>query len=67
VLYYTQIGYYALDVDESVESRIPLTSGYFEVFTGRKPSSQALAKFNAYAKSIAAKQRGRRRSAKPSA
>jgi AcrR family transcriptional regulator len=67
VLYYTQIGYYALDVDESVESRIPLTAGYFEVFTGRKPSPQALAKFNAYAKSIAAKQRGRRRSVKPPA
>jgi AcrR family transcriptional regulator len=64
VLYYTQIGYYALDVDEPVEARIPLAAPYYEIFTGRKLSPGALRAHTAFGRAIAAARR-RRRAAPP--
>jgi AcrR family transcriptional regulator len=60
VLYYTQIGYYALDVDEPVEARIPLAAPYYEVFTGRKLTPGALRSHAAFSRAVAAAQRRRR-------
>ncbi len=37
VLYFSQIGFYALEVDESLEQRLAYTEAYFESFTGRRP------------------------------
>ncbi len=36
VLYYSQIGFYALEVQESLDTRLSYTEAYFEVFTGQK-------------------------------
>lgn len=43
VLYYTQIGFYALDVAEPLETRLGYTEAYFQCFTGQPlaaPSAQ---------------------------
>ncbi len=42
VLYYTQIGYYALEVHETVRARTALADLYFEIFTGRRLSAAGL-------------------------
>ncbi len=36
VLYYSQIGFYALEVDEDLPTRLGYTETYFECFTGQK-------------------------------
>ena len=38
VLYYMQIGYYALDLNEPIETRLNLTPHYLKAFTGLAPS-----------------------------
>lgn len=35
VLYYSQIGFYALEVDEPLATRLEYTEAYFEAFTGK--------------------------------
>jgi AcrR family transcriptional regulator len=49
VLYYMQIGYYALDIREPMEERLALTPLYLKAFTGVRPSDADLASFRAYA------------------
>ncbi|MBV9288372.1 MAG: TetR/AcrR family transcriptional regulator [Hyphomicrobiales bacterium] len=49
VLYYMQIGYYALDIRESKEERLDLAPHYLEAITGVVPSEADLASFLAYA------------------
>ena len=49
VLYTMQIGYYALDMRESMEARLALAPHYLETFTGARPSEEELAAFRAYA------------------
>jgi AcrR family transcriptional regulator len=49
VLYYMQIGYYALDICEPMEARLSLTPHYLETFTGVAPSDADTASFFAYA------------------
>jgi AcrR family transcriptional regulator len=49
VLYYTQIGYYALDIKEPMEARLKLTPHYLETFTGARPRDEDLASLRAYA------------------
>ena len=39
VLYYSQIGFYALEVRESLATRLGYTEAYFECFTGRQLSA----------------------------
>ena len=42
VLYYSQIGFYALGTRESIQTRLGYTEAYFEAFTGRQlPRSEA--------------------------
>ncbi len=49
VLYYMQIGYYALDIREPMEARLKLAPHYLETFTGVKPREEDLAAFRAFA------------------
>ena len=53
VLYYMQIGYYALDVREPIETRLNLTPHYLTAFTGVTPSEAEIDAFRAYAMSHA--------------
>ena len=41
VLYYSQIGFYALEVDEPLATRLGYTEAYYECFTGRPLSAAA--------------------------
>ncbi len=49
VLYYMQIGYYALDIREPIEARLSLTPRYLKAFTGVAPSEEEVDAFRAYA------------------
>jgi len=49
VLYYMQIGYYALDLREPIETRLNLTPLYLKAFTGVDPNSAEIDAFRAYA------------------
>jgi AcrR family transcriptional regulator len=49
VLYYMQIGYYALDLREPVETRLNLTPHYLKTFTGVDPSEAEMDAFRVYA------------------
>jgi AcrR family transcriptional regulator len=49
VLYYMQIGYYALDLREPTEARLALTPYYLETFTGEQATDADMASFRAYA------------------
>ena len=49
VLYYLQIGYYALDIREPIEARLALTPLYLEAITGVAPDESEMASFRAYA------------------
>ena len=49
VLYYMQIGYYALDMREPIEARLNLTPHYLKAFTGVPASEAEVDAFRAYA------------------
>jgi AcrR family transcriptional regulator len=49
VLYFMQIGYYALDLKEPLETRLSLTPHYLKVFTGLAPGEAEVDAFRAYA------------------
>ncbi len=49
VLYYMQIGYYALDLKEPIEVRLNLTPHYLKAFTGAAPREAEVDAFRAYA------------------
>jgi AcrR family transcriptional regulator len=49
VLYYMQIGYYALDLREPIEARLNLTPHYLKAFTGVDPNQDEIHAFRAYA------------------
>jgi AcrR family transcriptional regulator len=49
VLYYMQIGYYALDLQEPLRARLNLTSHYLKAFTGADPSAAEIDALRAYA------------------
>ncbi len=49
VLYYMQIGYYALDIREPIEARLNLTPHYLKAFTGVHASEAEVDAFRAYA------------------
>jgi AcrR family transcriptional regulator len=49
VLYYMQIGYYALDLREPIEARLNLTPHYLKAFTGVEPNPAEIDAFRAYA------------------
>ena len=45
VLYYSQIGFYALGTDESLDTRLDYTEAYFEAFTGQQLTARECADF----------------------
>ncbi len=45
VLYYSQIGFYALEIQESLTTRLGYTETYFECFTGRQPDAAVTSGF----------------------
>jgi AcrR family transcriptional regulator len=49
VLYYLQIGYYALDLKEPIEARLSLTPHYLKAFTGLAPTEAEVDALRAYA------------------
>ncbi len=49
VLYYMQIGYYALDLREPIETRLNLTPHYLKAFTGLAAREAEVQAFRAYA------------------
>jgi AcrR family transcriptional regulator len=49
VLYTMQIGYYALDLREPIETRLKLTLHYLKAFTGVDPGEAEIDAFRAYA------------------
>ncbi|ASP22723.1 bacterial regulatory protein, tetR family [Antarctobacter heliothermus] len=51
VLYYQQIGYYALELAETVEDRLSRVEGYLYCFTGVHPSVAEVDEFKRYARS----------------
>ena len=53
VLYYMQIGYYALDLREPIATRLNLTAHYLKAFTGVGPNQAEIDAFRAYATSHA--------------
>ncbi len=55
VLYYQQLGYYALELAETVEERLSRVAGYLYCFTGVHPSDEEVAEFQAYAREVAAR------------
>lgn len=50
VLYYMQIGYYALDLAESIDERLARVAGYVEGFGGGTADSAVLERFEAHVK-----------------
>ena len=53
VLYYMQIGYYALELHEPIETRLNLTPHYLKAFTGVDPNQAEIEAFRAYAMAYA--------------
>jgi len=52
VLYYQQIGYYALELSETLEERLTRVAGYLYCFTGVEPSPAELDAFFEYARAV---------------
>lgn len=51
VLYFMQIGYYALEVNEPINTRLSYVEAYLRSFTGQEPKKADLEEFNLFAKS----------------
>lgn len=49
MIYLMQLGYHALEVQETAEVRMTRLPGYLEGFTGQVPSSEVLDAFRAFA------------------
>jgi AcrR family transcriptional regulator len=54
VLYYQQIGYYALDLAETLEERLSRVAGYLYCFTGVQPTASEIEAFASFSRKIAA-------------
>lgn len=52
VLYYMQLGYYALELKETIEERLARVPGYLEAFTGQAPRTSEVDALRAYSYAI---------------
>ncbi|WP_026989601.1 TetR/AcrR family transcriptional regulator [Fodinicurvata sediminis] len=50
VLYFMQIGYYSLEIDEPMETRLSYLASYLHCFTGLEPTQQEINDFHAFLK-----------------
>jgi AcrR family transcriptional regulator len=64
ILYYVQVGYYALELNESMESRLSHVEAYLRAFTGEKPTKADLARFHDFVADAQAARVQRKRSRK---
>ncbi len=48
VLYYSQIGFYALEIEETLSTRLNYTESYFECFTGKRLDPRRAEAFKRY-------------------
>lgn len=46
ILYYVQVGYYALELKETMESRLSHVAAYLRAFTGEEPTKADLSRFH---------------------
>ena len=53
VLYYQQIGYYALELNETLDQRLSRVAGYLHCFTGVHPTDAQVRDFADYARRVA--------------
>ena len=53
ILYFMQIGYYALDLSEPLDDRLARIEGYLLGFTGRDPAAEEVDAFIAHARRVA--------------
>lgn len=49
MVYFMQLGYHALEVQETMQTRMARLPGYLEGFTGRAPSASVIEDFRAFA------------------
>ncbi len=54
IIYYMQLGYHALEIHETMDTRLRRVTGYLKGFTGRDPDPDVIAAFAAYAKQYGA-------------
>jgi len=57
VLYFMQIGYYSLELNEPMSSRLPHVASYLRSFTGQEPSAGDVEDFSRYVKETIARSR----------
>jgi len=62
ILYYVQVGYYALELNESMESRLSHVEAYLRAFTGQEPTKADLARFRDFVRNALAGRVQRKRS-----
>ena len=55
ILYFMQLGYHALEVRESMETRMGRLSAYIEGFTGQPPDQEAVGAFKSYCLELTAR------------
>ncbi|TJV07120.1 MAG: TetR/AcrR family transcriptional regulator [Mesorhizobium sp.] len=48
ILYFMQIGYYSLELDEPMSSRLPHVASYLRSFTGQEPTTKDVEDFSRY-------------------
>lgn len=54
VLYFMQIGYYSLELNEPMDSRLSHLRGYLRSFTGHEPSEEDVRDFSRYVEEMSA-------------
>ncbi|MCA0000414.1 MULTISPECIES: TetR/AcrR family transcriptional regulator [unclassified Mesorhizobium] len=57
VLYFMQIGYYSLELDEPMSSRLPHVASYLRSFTGQEPTAQDVEDFSRYVEETLSRRR----------
>jgi AcrR family transcriptional regulator len=61
ILYYVQVGYYALELKESMEARLSHVEAYLRAFTGEEPSRADVNRFHAFVRDAQATRSRRKR------
>ncbi len=57
VLYFMQIGYYSLELNEPMSSRLPHVAAYLRSFTGQEPSIEDVEDFARYVRETISRSR----------
>lgn len=57
VLYFMQIGYYSLELNEPMSRRLPYVTSYLRCFTGQEPAERDVEEFERYVEETLSRQR----------